>query len=248
MYKTLKKKTIPFIPIFFITVFTSSCFSYYPVSHNVMRVKEKNDISLSYSFDTNKFRSVSLAYGVTQNIALTGFYTHFNPEILTPGYFAGGSITGYTKLKKNIYPAIEIGLGYGRYLKGNTDFYFQYYKQYVQPSLGFSNNFFDLALSLKFTRINFHYAQLKEYAPDDLQMLKNFSYNISVIENSPYYLIELAPTIGIGYKFIKLRLQQIEVYKLGKKDFPVIDINLWIMLDVRYNLNNIPKLKRTSKN
>lgn len=223
----MKKSIVQLVSIVFISLTGCSTphFYYLPNIQNVPAFSEKNtftgQVAGSFSGLNNCFE-IQTGYSLPAHVALTAnFMTGGNHKSLSTfedyakyNYFEGAA--GYYRSfsEKGVFE-VYTGYGYGSQHhafasilapEGKGDMTFS--KIFIQPDIGFKNNWMTGALSLRLSRINFTYINSSSVA-----------YNLS--ENNPYWLIEPALTYRCGYEKVKLQLQLVGTAYFGDSD------NLW---------------------
>ena len=229
----------------------SSCESYYyyPTSQNVLRFKDKGDANIAYGTDENGYDCYNLGYSITKNVALISdfktFHTYPSESSHKRKYKIGdflwdNELSIYKKYRNCIYPAINFGYGFGQFDRNEEYYRLDIYRQFVQPSIGYSNRFFDFAISSRFSRVHHDLKELKDF---DLSTSQSFGeyYDFQDIGKKDFYFFEPAFTIGAGYKFVKLRFQRISVNKLSSGNLRYYDSNSYLTLNFTFNVNKLLK-------
>ena len=221
---------------------------YSPNAHNVPLLSQKGEASLNLSLsggdDVTNAVEIQGAYAVAKNIALLGnFYTARGNE---PDYGSGkGSLlevgAGYFKpfSPKFIFEAYA-----GGGLGGVTNFYnpdklnysrLRFTKFFIQPAFGFESRYFDITLSLRTARLNYHAFNFTETARvEDLTNIQN-------IKNQPtYYLLEPALTLRGGFSNLKIQIQLVKsknlTYKEFVQEYTNLNLGLYFRIDTKENL------------
>jgi len=225
----------------------SSCSSYfyYPTSQNVLRFKDKGDASIAYGLDKGLYECYNLGYSITDNVALISdmktFRTYSSGSDMKykiGDFLWDNELVLYKKYHDWIYPAINFGYGLGQ-INRNAEYYrLGINRQFIQPSIGFSNKYFDLAISTRFSRVHYDLKQLKNF---DLSISQSFEeyYDFQDVGKRDFYFFEPAITAGVGYKFIKLRYQGIFVNKLSSGNLRYIHKNSYLLLNITFNINKM---------
>lgn len=215
--KTIKKHLRP---ISLLAFFLNSCAHYYymPTSQNVPLFKEKNEYRLSLSSNGSteiKSTEVQTAYSVTKNIALMSNFMLAKGGTLSQnnwgkGHYIDGAIGYYNPLNK--FAVFEIYGGFGTSKQhhqyestyygygGSSDLSFT--KIFVQPSIGFTYNAFDIALSSRLCNVSFQHI-------NNFIDSRNSEYNYldSISQNRRSFVSETALTMRTGWKYVKLQMQ-----------------------------------------
>lgn len=215
--KTLKIN--PGLLLFIILIICfSSCTHYYyaPNTHNVPLFEKKNEARISASRSTgDEFVGTEFqaAYSVTNNIG-----------IMANGFFAKGG-DDYENGKGKL---IEFGIGYfkpfarsavfeiyGGLGGGNVDNNYgdgtssrvKFTRYFIQPSIGFTSNPFDVAISSRFCGLNFHDISYN-YTEDEYFYLPYDYYDVENIRHNKFSLLfEPALTIRAGWQYVKIQAQ-----------------------------------------
>ena len=236
------KNHIYFISYVSIFMFFSSCFKtyyyYIPKQQSVLNFKEKGDLNLSYSSGAKSTETVAIGCAITNNVAInTQFHTMAENEgerrekenVLTNNEII------LFKNYKNFIPALNMGYGIGKLYRYSNDFDLRMRTMYLQPSIGYSNNYFDVGFSCKVSNT---YYRLKMFNPSPTE-----NYDFQDVGSREFHFFEPAFTLGVGYKFIKLRVQTINIYQFNSSRMNFHDNNLYISLNLSYNINKLFKPK-----
>jgi len=208
-----------------ILLLTFSCTPYYsPNGHNVPLFKKKNEARISASVSTaaQPGGEIQTAYAVNNNIAImfntvissvseegrkfnfyefgAGYFNPLNKYIVIEVY--GGASLGL--VRNNFYYTDPLEPINSDQKRSFIDVNF--YKYWFQPSIGFSSNFVDLALSLRIASLNFSNPQYNKSLFDKVDDRNNDVVS-KLLNNKNSLLIEPVFTTRIGYKSIKLQIQ-----------------------------------------
>ncbi|MFT4834269.1 MAG: hypothetical protein ACI8WP_001029 [Flavobacteriaceae bacterium] len=232
-------RTILFVVSLAVIAFLSSCGSYYyyPTQQHILKFKKKGDVTINAGMDSEWFESYGIGGSITDNIALitnlNTFRSSSGGKYKVDDYLLEPEIVLYKKLKKNLYPAVNIGYGFGQIDRNDEDFKLSIQRQFIQPSFGYSNDYIDVALSSRFTRANYDLSIIDENS--------NVRRNNDLMDlgNGDFYFFEPAITIGAGYKFVKWRYQMIFVNKLSGGAINYVDVNRILSVNLTFNMNNI---------
>lgn len=226
------------LALFLIAVITtmSSCLHYYYVqnAHNVPFFREKNEYRLSaFGGFGDESASVELqgAWSAGKRFALSGnFMTAFKGSD-SGGEYSKGSGT-YFDISPGFYiPAgehfvFETYAGAG--LASETHHYSSYdsyigdivdggsaslafNKLFLQPSIGFSIDWFDIAFSSRASRICF--TKVEDNSID------GEPFGLDMLQETPvYFLLEPAITIRVGLEKVKVHFQYAYNYNLTNPD------------------------------
>ena len=212
------KKTL-FLITLLLPIILTSCSHYYyvPNTQNVPLLREKNEFQgavLVGGGDEVKTVEVQAAYAVTNNLAvMTNFMAARGGERSGNnwgnGKYLEGAVGYYKPFDELVVAEVYAGLGvsnqhhqYGTdtYNEGTADLSFM--KYFLQPSVGFSFKYFDIAISTRLSRLSF-------YTIDNNITMDNYnSYYVDTIsQNKVSYLFEPALTLRGGVKNVKVQLQ-----------------------------------------
>lgn len=225
----------------------SSCTTayYYPTNQNVLKFKEEGDVNASYAMDGRGYSTYALGYSFTDNIAFVSDYKTFHTYSsgsdakYKVGDFAwDNELVLYKKFEQNVIPAINIGYGFGEIDRNAYDYKLGFNRQFIQPSVGYSNDYFDCAFSVRFSRVHHNLKQSKNFQPTGNMTFEEM-YDFYDIGKTDFYFSEPALTLGFGYKWIKLRYQRIYVNKMSLGEIKYIDKNSIFSLNVIMNINNV---------
>jgi|AntAceMinimDraft_17_1070374.scaffolds.fasta_scaffold00582_17 hypothetical protein len=236
MIKNIDKINLLLLYSFVMLVFMSGCTHYYyaPNMHNVPLFKEKNEVRMLFarsSGDEFEGTEIQGAYAITNNIGVmaNGFLADGQYE---NNYGKGYLVeigTGYFKPldKKVVFETfggigkgyVENGYGDGRWLS------VKFMRYFIQPSIGFTSKYFDVAFSPRFSCLNFgntqHSLLYEEY--DVVSMGLN-----NINNNKCSILFEPAFIVRGGWKFIKLQAQLGLSSNLNNPDLKQEDVNISI--------------------
>lgn len=218
---------------------------YNPNMQNVPLLKEKNEARFTIGvFD---FQG---AYAVQENIGvmINGNYGRYNTtssnlesDNTTQGLIEGG--VGYLKpFSKNTIFELFGGYGVGEntikssnsdYMNGgvprNTSFSAKTSRFFVQPSIGYSVDFLDVALSTRICFLNYSNLYSTGYTSADLIAMR-----LADIDKQTFAFVEPAVTVRVGYKYVKFHGQLLFSYKynLEPLDYVPLTLNFGIHIDL----------------
>lgn len=191
-----------------ISLLFSSCYTLYrPNTVHVPLFKEKNELSLNAGAGISG-TEVQAAYSVTNNFAVMANGSFLNANVAEPtgihrkeNNFGEIGLGYFQHLGENVIGEVFSGFGAGKaynqgnFWIGNNSFNRADYTRYfVQPSIGFVSNSFELAASLRWSYVDFY--NFKTESPiQALDKLPN---------RSSYAFIEPALTARIGFKSVKI--------------------------------------------
>lgn len=241
---------------------------YAPAVQHVPLFHEKNDKDIALfvgGADLIPFVGVQGAYALTDYLGIMGGYTNISVEsYIEEGgqkQFQGSGVghhfdlaLGYYRplLDNNfvfeVYAGVEHLSQQHRYSNnvsfGGTDYVYagkskiSSYKYYVQPAMGFTHKYFDVAISSRLGWLNFYNVDVidgNRMSDDDFLKL-NFLAN----DYNNAFMLEPAITIRGGWKYVKIQAQYSysfnllntnEKYLFGRNNF---NIGLFFTLHQRY--------------
>lgn len=224
---------------------------YYPTKQNVLNFKEKGDINTSINISEASAIN-SIGYAFTNNIAFISTYTVFDRynkassmKFKIDDYVFDNEIILFKKIGMNIYPAINFGYGFGEIDRNSDILRASIQRQFIQPSIGYSWKYFEIAISTRISRVN-HFINYRDISQHNYIYYSN--HNNAPWENlgkEIEYFLEPSFTIGLGYKNTKLRFQYASAKPITNVDYSYIDNSITIYLNIilnRYRFIN--KLKR----
>ena len=235
----MKTKTALFFTLFVIVLLHSSCVHYYyaPSANNVPLFKEKNEARIQAQFSSgNAFTGFDIqsAYAISQHAGLQLNIFHAGQ---TDNEYGSGNGTyaefagGYFKPLVNKKWVFETYGGFGTGSVKNIyinpinltqeNSKISITKFFIQPSFGFTSNYFDAAFSSKFSMVT---AGVKN---STLTKENNeYDYNqVLALKDKSYFFWEPGLMIRGGFKKVKVLLQV--TYSIGNKtQLAVDDTNL----------------------
>lgn len=207
-------KTLSFQIVILSLIFTSCSIVYYPNRINAPLLSSENEFVGNAAVGANGI-DIQAAYSVNSFLALqfsgNTYYKNNEYEKNNHQYLDFGF--GYYKktdriFKYEIFGGVGIGRGDDKkFYEGTVDDYANgyYYKIFVQPNVGLSNDFFDLIFSARVSNLNFYNYQSK-YTGIRMNGIYEREF-----ENGPFLFntlfFEPAITAGLGYKFVKANAQ-----------------------------------------
>jgi hypothetical protein len=240
------KDTVRFL-ILALAIGFSSCSSYfyYPTSQNVLRFKDKGDVNVAFGLDEHGYKSYNLGYSLTDNVALISdfktFHTYSSESDMRykiGDFYWDNELIIYKNYQDRIFPAINFGYGFGQ-INRNEDYYrLGVDRQFIQPSIGFSNNYFDFAVSSRFSRVHYDLKQTRSFNLSNRQSFEEY-FDLRDVGKKDFYFLEPSLTLGVGYKFAKLRFQSIYVNKISSGNLRYIESNNYLTLNCTFNINKL---------
>jgi hypothetical protein len=215
------------ISISFLVVLDGCTHYYYaPNQHNVPLFKEKNEVRLSGAYIQGSEINgcdIQAGYAATKEFAVIANALVINPTSKDGKgqlYEVGG---GYYKPIPSSCPAISKKFVFETYsvfgLGSATNYYGNYpynvstdlFKAYLQPSIGFTTNLFDVILSQKIGLL--HTFNVKKNMPDTTynNLVQNGSSVVNDLnilnQGRTSFFFEPAFTFRIGFKYVKFHFQ-----------------------------------------
>jgi hypothetical protein len=211
-------------PIFIICylLLSQSCtrIVYVPNMQNVPLLQEKNEVRATLG--VSNFQG---AYAVTNNIGVM-----INGQFRNGGGGPESSFQWFQELAKT--KSIEGGVGYFKPFNGigvfeiyggggigsiSFDEYENYLDKYsaatsrffIQPSVGISNKYLDIAFSLRFVSLKFYNADTSEYVYGSSSFNNEENVDLNELDKHDYTFIEPALTCRFGWKYVKFHLQAV---------------------------------------
>lgn len=194
-----------------------SCSRYYylPIVQNVPLLQEKKDVRVAGFFSSDfKYYSAfdaQATYAFADNFGVMVNGTYANSVDFGHGTYVETGL-GYFKPVKNInlfnnFEATEIfdvfaGFGAGRekqFWEGENSYAdISGHNIFIQPSLGLSSKYLDVALSVRFCNLTFNKIELNNCGDLD---------GVDYLTTDSHYILEPALTIRGGFEKIKLQIQ-----------------------------------------
>jgi hypothetical protein len=242
--------------ILILSIFISSCTHYYyaPNMHNVPLLQQKEEFHLDLSGSMgDEFTGfeVQAAFSLTDNIGIigNGFVVDREREILADDYGRGHIIEGgagaFVPLKNNMVFETYAGLGFGKVENGygyGATSRLNFNRYFLQPSIGYTSDIFDLALSLRLSGLRYndiHFTGILEQNDQD---------HIQYISRNPFsILIEPAVTLRGGWEYLKFQLQLGYSENITNPDLVQEDLNASIGVYITLS-DKFRKRKSSSSN
>lgn len=210
----MKKQNVFFLIA--IIVLSSCSHTYYvPNTVNVPLFKEKNEVRLAgyYASDEVTTYEIQGAYSITNSLAImvNGMYAYeYTSEDYGFGHYLDAAVGYYKPLNKHFVVEVFGGLGackqYHYYESDNSSGMYTanmwFMKNFIQPSIGFTSDYFDIALSTRLATLTFF--DFKFNLPSDNTGFDDLQ---KIITRNNYLLFEPALTIRGGWKYVKLQAQ-----------------------------------------
>lgn len=204
----------------FVAILMSSCTHYYYVANvqNVPLFKEKNEYRISGSVGSGEESSsieVQTAYSVTDKIGIMANYMSVKGgDVASHNYGSGNYFEGAVGYFKPIgrFGVFETygGLGSCNQRHEYTSSYYNQnigssdlssLKYFLQPSIGFTSKFFDIALSTRISALKFNIKSNNVSQNVDL-------YNeLNSLSTQINYYFEPSITLRAGWQYTKVQFQ-----------------------------------------
>jgi hypothetical protein len=224
-------------------IFTScGSYNYYTSNQNVLKFKEKGDVSCQFGTDRYDSKSFNLGYALTNNIALlTEFQAigAFNTKSKIDNYIWNNELILFKKMDNSFIPAVNFGYSYGQIQRNSDLWSLEMNKFFLQPSIGYSRKYFDIALSARLSKVDYNFHPTDLYI--NILESGNEPTDYFQIEESGFYFFEPAITLGAGFENFKLRYQYIITNKLNSSELEYTKNNFFITITATFNLNKIIK-------
>lgn len=217
----------------------SSCGTYYymPTQQQVPLFNEKNELQAHGGVDEHGFHNFQLAYSINNSFGIQINTLSKNQDGTSRNYgnlIEAGPGYHYSISK---YFVFETFAGYGKANIDNNDLsgHLSFNRVYVNPIIGFHSKYADLAYSMRYCYLTYHYHGI------DPSNSHNFDHywEIYNFDNITQDFIEPALTLRLGYKYCKLQGQYNWLIPQGTAKFNYIDHNFSISLFVSLPLDNI---------
>ena len=212
----------------FLVILLSGCSHYYyvPNVQNVPLFQEKNQYRFSGIVgvgDESTCIELQSAYSISNQIGVMANFMHASDKrssgdnssvnnSATGNYFEG-ALGYYKPLGKSgvfeVYGGLGMGGQHHRYASyfsesgstdyGSSDLFLA--KFFVQPSLGLTYDFFDLAFSTRLYSVN--YLSVRDHTFGDSYI----SENLSALSSKSHFFLEPALTLRGGWKSVKVQFQ-----------------------------------------
>ena len=244
-----------------ILLFLDSCSHYYyvPNQHNVPLFKEKNEVRVSGAFiQGNEINGadVQAAYAMTKESAIMANALILNPTStdgrgqlyeLGAGYFKPIPSPYSVIAKKFVfetYGVVGLGNAVNYYNKYPNSISTNIIKAYVQPSIGYTSNLFDLIVSAKIGAI--HTFGIRKSMPDSTyseltQNGSSIANDLGILNQSrTSFIFEPAFTFRLGFKYVKLHFQVgttvvgSNFRQLSLTSSPTTDVGITIFIAKRF--------------
>jgi hypothetical protein len=231
------------IHIIVLVLFVSGCnpVFYAPTSHNLPLFREKHEIHITatgISTDQADGFEGQAAYSITNHFGIIANGSYLSGENETKTRSGNGYLgefgAGYFKpIGENFVFEIFTGGGTGKVSTTNNNGYtfdLNFAKYFLQPTIGYSTKFADIAFSPKIAMVQFKHGLTENYETD-----VNGNYNLYFTGKRNYIAFEPALTIRGGWKYTKLQLQIVQSYQeIPQANRTSVSLGLHLMLAPRF--------------
>jgi len=227
--KILFGKSIKSLLMVFIVINISGCTHYYyvPNTHNIPLFQEKDEIRFSIGSSTSgdiigggSGTELQGAYAITNKIGIianVGFTKNSSGGEWGKGHFFELGAGYFKPLGKNLIFESYGGLGIGKteHLYPNfTTASMNISRYFVQPSFGFTSEYFDAVISSRIAILNYSNIEVEGFPIFEINIIQN---------NKSSALFEPAIIIRGGWKYVKLQFQYVRSTNLTSSNFPQLD-------------------------
>ena len=213
--ETKIKGSVKFCRLTVFLMLTAGCTHYYyaPNMHNVPLFQQKEELHLNLSGSAgNEFSAGELqaAYAPADHfgIMVNGFLVdrkQNTEDEYGRGYLVEGGAGTFVLLDSNLIFESWLGLGYGKVENGYGNAsasVLQFNRYFFQPSLGYTSDYFDFAVSLRFSGLRYNDIRLTG------TLVQRDHDEIEYINRNPFSLIiEPAFTLRVGWEYLKFQGQ-----------------------------------------
>ena len=243
----MKTKNLLLLLVIVLMMSLSSCkVMYKPGMQNIPLIKEKGDLTSTLSYN-----NYQLAYGLTDQFGImanghyninewsSSFDSISSNEYTTRRWSADLGAGYYKAFGDNGIFELYGGGGFGMYdfdydVFENDEFQSTYeydassWRVFLQPSLGFVSDNFEVAFSTRFMGVSFFDIAYRNYTEEDL-----IYEDLNDLGTTMYPFIEPAVTIRAGHKSVKFHIQLIYSKKLTERSLSYMPVNLNIGINLR---------------
>ena len=206
---------IVFGSLLLVILSAQSCGTYYyaATKQNVMKFKEKGDVNVELASGFSELvQHATVGYAVTDHWALSTSYTNIG-RMNEHDYIWDNEAILFHSFSNDIVLANNFGFSFGKLNSGGEYFNLDIFREYIQPSVGFSSDFFEVGISMRITNLHYNLNQVKEFNSYNGNTLRDefYLYDVGLIN---YVFLEPALTVGLGYKGLRLRFQFVGLNKM----------------------------------
>tara|TARA_R110002050_G_scaffold204327_1_gene339677 strand:- start:162962 stop:163714 length:753 start_codon:yes stop_codon:yes gene_type:complete len=225
-----------------------SCGTYYyaATKQNVMKFKEKGDVNATIGAGMefeNDVQNVSVGYAISNHWAVNATYNNL-PRLKDHDYIWDNEVILFHKVSKSVLVANNFGFSFGKLNSGGEYFNLNVYREFLQPSFGFSNDFVELAFSVRFTNLHYSLNQVKNLNRSNGKTFRE-EFELGDVGLRNYLFSEPAITAGLGYKWIMFRMQYTQPFKLDNDYLNYYSGPLlYFSLNARFNVFDVGNVLR----
>lgn len=247
---TAMKNLLNFGAFILVLLFLQSCNRniYTPNMHNVPLMKEKKEVQATFNFS-----NYQVAYGLADGL---GVMLNGNIPTQTNISFDGDDFTQnksfvelgvghFRTMKEEGVFEIYAGGGFGdigfdnRFGRTMDKFSTNYARYFVQPSIGFSSELFDMALAVRFVNLRFFNVDDSQYVFDESN---EFEQDLSLIDQSTYTFAEPSLTIRAGWRYVKLQFQAVRAHQLNNAPIAFREVKYYLGIHLNFSKRNFKPL------
>jgi len=236
-----------FISILFFSIHSCGVYYYAPTKQSVLQFKDKGDANMAAGYSIAEEGVVgidaTIGYAFTEHLAFNSRY-----QILPNGeddYIWDNEVIYFNEVEKNLFFSTNLGFGFGELLTGDDYLNIKIFREYIQSSFGFSNDFFDIAISGRLS--NVHYKVEESMKLRNMYNYNQFkeSYLLEDVGRESFNFFEPSFTIGAGYKGLKLRYQIGIAAQLDNSNIKYYkDSFSFLYLNASFNITDLFKRKK----
>lgn len=233
----MKAKSSLILTSIILSFLLTSCgtYYYYPFKQNTFNFEEKGDVTLALGIDSN-FDHFHIGGAITDNI---GVILDHNIDKNSYSSITDIELVLYDKTQSNLIAELNFGYGFGKInWEDKSSIRFTAHRPYIQPAFGYSNKYFEIGISSRFS-----YLKHKMVVPDDFRSDLDFYleswtevYDVSFKD---FIFFEPAFTIAGKYKGLKLQLQSVKANQLTSNKIKYVENDSNITLSYSFNLNKL---------
>ncbi len=223
-----------------------SCRSYYymPTQQQIPLFSEKHELQMTGGVDGYNFKNFQFSYAITNSICvqLNTLYKDGNKRTTNYANLIEGGPGYYYNINK--YFVIETFAGFGKadINKYNDAEHLSFNRFYIYPILGFHSKFVDLAYSIRYSYLTYHFQGLPPTYSGTQTNFSNMQANLwepFSLNNNTYDFWEPALTLRLGYKYIKLQGQYNWLVGRNRYNLNYVENNMSVSLFFAFPLDRI---------
>jgi len=213
-----------------------------------MNFKKKNDFNLNAGTNLSSQGNFQGGYAFSNHFGfITGlnsarmpFQTDKYEENKDYAYIWNNELIYFNNINDKFIPAVNVGFGFGNMANNIEYFDLNMYRYFVQPSFGFVQKHLELALSTRFSKVQYDFIQRKDFVNDKGISLYEY-YDLRDIGKQDFYFVEPAFTIGFRFENFSIRYQIINNIKVSSGDIYYKKKAQFFSLNVTFNLDEISR-------